>query len=87
MQIKSVYIGQYKNLKAFKYKFNSQTSIETLVGANGSGKSNFIEAIIEIFSHIDDSNYALDWSYEIEYEIKNDTYKGIPARTTKKNSQ
>ena len=47
------------------------------VGKNGTGKSNFFEALVEIFRHIFDSRTEQDqiaFSYEVTYEIDgNDT--------------
>lgn len=47
MQIKSLWIKEYKNLKDFTINFEHQVSI--LIGKNGSGKSNILDAIVLIF--------------------------------------
>ena len=52
MRLKSVFIGDYKNLKNFSLMFEGNGFIDIFVGKNGSGKSNFLEALIEIFDHI-----------------------------------
>jgi predicted ATPase len=51
MRLKSVFISTYKNLKDFSLTFDRDGFIEIFVGKNGSGKSNFLEALIEIFDH------------------------------------
>ena len=52
MRLKSVFISSYKNLKDFSISFDSDSFIEVFVGKNGAGKSNFFEALIEIFRHL-----------------------------------
>lgn len=51
MRLKSLTIGQYKNLKDFTLIFDGSSFIDVFVGKNGSGKSNLFEALIEIFRH------------------------------------
>ncbi|WP_083915025.1 AAA family ATPase [Alkalispirochaeta alkalica] len=52
MRLKSIHIGDYKNLKDFALNFNTACFIDIFVGKNGSGKSNLFEAIILIFKHL-----------------------------------
>ncbi|TAX95673.1 ATP-binding protein [Rhizobium leguminosarum] len=52
MRLKSVFISNYKNLKDFDLAFEGDGFIDIFVGKNGSGKSNFLEALIAIFEHI-----------------------------------
>lgn len=71
MRLKHVHISNYKNLKDFDLSFDSDSFLEIFVGKNGSGKSNFFEALIEIFRHLDESDDALiDFDYELAYEIE-----------------
>lgn len=74
MRLKSIYISEYKNLKDFSLNFSQEHFLEVFVGKNGSGKSNFIEALLEVLRHI----YQYDWtnnrhdllfSYKLDYEI------------------
>ncbi|MFH7525604.1 AAA family ATPase [Aeromonas sp. A5] len=74
MKLIQLYVSDYKNLKEFTLDFSTESFLEMLVGKNGSGKSNFIEALLEVFRHI----YQYDWgerkhsvyfSYRIRYEI------------------
>ncbi|BCE00693.1 ATP-dependent nuclease [Marinicellulosiphila megalodicopiae] len=73
MRIKSIYISDYKNLKDFNLKFTTDNFLEIFVGKNGSGKSNFIEALIEIFRHLYELHltvpYEISFDYTIEYII------------------
>jgi energy-coupling factor transporter ATP-binding protein EcfA2 len=73
MRLQSIYIGQYKNLKEFRLSFDGSSFIDIFVGKNGSGKSNFFEALIEIFRHLyeyDKDKIGLDFDYILKYEIE-----------------
>lgn len=68
MRLKYVFIEEYKNLKDFEITFDGSSFIDVFVGKNGSGKSNFFEALIKIFHHLqDDEDTKFD--YTIVYEI------------------
>ena len=72
MRLKSLTIGQYKNLKDFTLSFGGSSFIDVFVGKNGSGKSNLFEALIEIFRHLyeyDKERGDPGFSYTIKYEI------------------
>lgn len=72
MRLKSVWISEYKNLRDFTLTFEGESFLDIFVGKNGTGKSNFFEALVEIFRHIFDSRDAQDqisFSYEVTYEI------------------
>ncbi|MFX4265921.1 AAA family ATPase [Aliarcobacter butzleri] len=68
MRLKYVFIKEYKNLREFEITFDGSSFIDVFVGKNGSGKSNFFEALIKIFHHLqDDEDTKFD--YELVYEI------------------
>lgn len=72
MRLRSVWICEYKNLRDFSISFDGNGFIDIFVGKNGSGKSNFLEALIEIFDHIFDFDPTAPgpgFSYRITYEI------------------
>lgn len=74
MRLKSIYISEYKNLRDFTLDFSQEHFLEVFVGKNGSGKSNFIEALLEVLRHIyqydwGDNRHELLFSYELVYEI------------------
>lgn len=73
MRLKSVAISQYKNLKNFTVDFTGDNFIDVFVGKNGSGKSNFFEALILIFRHLyefgDDEATVYEFDYTLVYEI------------------
>ncbi|MCE0734373.1 AAA family ATPase [Halomonas sp. G15] len=72
MRFKRIYIENYKNLKDFSIDFYDPEYIDIFVGKNGSGKSNLIEAIVEIFRNIYGNKEALEvgFNYKISYEIE-----------------
>lgn len=68
MRLKYVFIKEYKNLKEFGITFDGSSFIDVFVGKNGSGKSNFFEALIKIFHHLEDDEDTR-FNYIIVYEI------------------
>lgn len=89
MKLKNIIIESYKNLEG-SYSFYSNGYI-ALIGLNGSGKSNLLEAISIIFDNlINKHGSSIPFDYTIEYEIKGHTYSrkkneakkdGIKCRT------
>jgi predicted ATP-dependent endonuclease of OLD family len=64
---------RFKNLEGFEIDFSTKEGITVLIGNNGSGKSNILEAISGIFAGLYDRKYNPTFSYELVY--KKDTYK------------
>lgn len=72
MRLRSVWISEYKNLKDFSITFEGDDFLDIFVGKNGSGKSNFFEALVEIFDHIydfDPDEAGPGFDYTISFEI------------------
>lgn len=72
MRLKHLFISEYKNLKNFSINFDSDSFIEVFVGKNGTGKSNFFEALIEVTRHLyehDKDKTIGCFNYRISYEI------------------
>ena len=76
MRLKKIKIGKYKNLSNFECEF-SNSNISAFIGNNGSGKSNLLEVITEVFSIAkkvcEDKHYKIIvppdiYGCEIEYE-------------------
>lgn len=75
MQLKSLWIKNYKNLKDFSLDFEKGNGLSILIGNNGSGKSNVLEAISGIFAEAyRDNIYQLKTDYSLEYEIDGKTF-------------
>lgn len=75
MKIKSLYLKEFKNLVDFTIRFDEKSSTTVLVGRNGTGKSNLLEALTIIFKELDLGQKS-SIAYEIEYVIEN-TYVKI----------
>jgi len=60
----------YKNLNNVKVDFDEDNLMTVVVGRNGSGKSNVLEAIVEIFRNLDLGETA-PFSYAIKYKLGN----------------
>ena len=52
MKLLSLYIEEYKNIKKQTFDFSNHEGLTLLVGNNGSGKSNLLESISDIFSNL-----------------------------------
>ena len=48
MKLRNIWIDGYKNLKQCKIAFDEQPLLNAVIGSNGSGKSNLVEAILHI---------------------------------------
>lgn len=73
-KIKKVSVHGYKNLDG-TYSFESNNGYIALIGLNGSGKSNLLEAISIIFDGLINKNGSgIPFDYEIEYDINGHTY-------------
>ena len=77
MKLKSLYIKEYKNIKEQTFDFSNSTGYIALIGLNGSGKSNLLEAIGLIFNGIF-NNKRIPFVYEIQYDYEGRTYLRKP---------
>lgn len=76
MRLRAVSISRYKNLSDFVIDFEGDDFIDVMVGKNGSGKSNFLEALIEIFDHIftlSKDHEGPHFDYSISWEVDEQT--------------
>lgn len=73
MRLKSLYIKEYKNIKNQTFDFSHNTGYIALIGENGSGKSNLLEAISLIFNGLQNKT-RIPFIYEIQYEHEGKTY-------------
>lgn len=75
MRILRVRLPAFKNLQDFSIEFDRSTGTTLIVGRNGSGKSNLIEALVRIFRDLDRGFKGKEKSafpFDIEYEIRGD---------------
>jgi ABC-type cobalamin/Fe3+-siderophores transport system ATPase subunit len=74
-RLKSVYIKDYKNIQDQTFDFSTNTGYIALIGLNGSGKSNLLEAISIIFNDL----YGIAHSeqvngYSITFQLNDKDY-------------
>jgi predicted ATPase len=81
MHLQRIQISAFRNLKDFEIKFTESAddasvdggrrtfNSHAVIGANGAGKSNLIEAIITIFRDLD-LNLVASLDYELDYSIR-----------------
>lgn len=70
MRLDKVYIDGFKNLKELEVDFDESRLTTVLIGQNGAGKSNFIEALAQVFSHVDLRSSALRFKFRVAYRIQ-----------------
>jgi len=77
MKLDYIQIDAFKNLLKFSFDFDEKQAglVTVLLGRNGSGKSNLLEALVIIFRDL-----YLGQESEFGYEIALYTSKGKPAR-------
>jgi predicted ATPase len=69
VRIKSLKIRQFKNLREFEVAFDPEQLTTVLLGQNGTGKSNLLEAMVVIFRDLD-LGEPPSLEYDIEYECR-----------------
>jgi predicted ATPase len=85
MRLNWLSIPQYKNLRDFRIDFDEGQSTTVLLGRNGSGKSNLVEAIVEIFRDLELDNSPA-FAYTLQYVCRDRIIKldADPSRDSKK---
>ena len=69
MRLDRIYIDGFKNLKGVDIDFDEERLATVVIGQNGTGKSNLIEAITDVFRFVDMNRGAPRFRYEIDYRI------------------
>lgn len=59
----------FKNISNLKINFDDKQFLTVLIGRNGSGKSNVLEALVRIFRALDLGTEAAPFSYELKYYL------------------
>lgn len=63
--------SRFKNLDDLKLDFSDKAGITVLIGNNGSGKSNILEAISSIFAGLYNRSFNPNFDYHLKYFIDN----------------
>src|ERR1039458_8147641 len=66
MRIDRLHITEFRNLIDFEVDFDQTSNRQVIVGRNGVGKSNLLEALTRIFRDLDLEEES-EFGYEIEY--------------------
>jgi AAA15 family ATPase/GTPase len=66
MKLDKLWISEFKNLKDIKIDFDQDELVTVIIGWNGAGKSNVIEALVIIFRDLD-LHKEPSFSYKLEY--------------------
>jgi energy-coupling factor transporter ATP-binding protein EcfA2 len=69
MRLEEVTIGEFKNLRDLHIEFDEGSPYTVLVGENGAGKSNLIEALSLIFRNLDLDQEA-PFTYSMKYQCR-----------------
>lgn len=69
MRLDRVYIDGFKNLKQLTADFDENRLTTVVIGQNGAGKSNLIEAIIQVFRWVDLRRNQPRFHYRLHYRI------------------
>ncbi len=70
MRLDKVFIDGFKNLQALEVDFDERHLTTVLIGQNGAGKSNLIEAIAQVFRWVDLRRHEPRFRYRVEYRIQ-----------------
>jgi predicted ATPase len=66
MKLDKLWISEFKNLKDIEIDFDQDELVTVVIGWNGAGKSNVIEALVIIFRDLD-LHKEPSFSYKLEY--------------------
>lgn len=69
MRLDRVYIDGFKNLKQVTIDFDKRPLTTVIIGQNGAGKSNLIEAITSVFRWLDLRRNEPKFHYQIDYRL------------------
>lgn len=67
--------SEYRNLKGFGVDFSHGPDTHVIIGNNGSGKSNILEAISHVFSVLYEKKEDFEFSFVLRYEIDGCKYR------------
>lgn len=70
MRLDKVSIDGFKNLQALELDFDERQLTTVLIGQNGAGKSNLIEAITQVFRWVDLRRDEPRFRYRVAYRIQ-----------------
>jgi predicted ATPase len=83
MKLDRLSLPNYRNLRSFEIDFDELQPTTVLIGRNGLGKSNLLEAIVEIFRELELSGTP-SFAYTLQYVCRDHTIRidADPARSS-----
>jgi predicted ATPase len=72
MKLDYLKVDNWRNLRHFQIDFDEKESVVAILGQNGTGKSNLIEALVRIFRELD-KGASTDFAFELAYLVKGKT--------------
>lgn len=82
MRIEDVRVTGLRNLQDFSVHFEESQFTSVLIGENGTGKSNLLEAIVRIFRDLDLGERP-DFGFEITYHCRGQRVRVIGTPGTR----
>lgn len=79
MKIRTIKINRFKNLRNFEAQFDSDCLSTIVLGQNGTGKSNLLEALVLVFRDLD-LGEPPSFAYEIQYECRGKEIKIVAGK-------
>ena len=72
MKLQRLHIKDFRNIDDLDLDLSSQKGLSVLIGNNGSGKSNILEAVVAIFASLysKSKRFTPSFDYEVEYTIQ-----------------
>src|SRR5438309_85644 len=67
MRLLNLTIDNFKNLQDFSIDFDDESPTTVMIGRNGTGKSNLLEALILIFRDLDLGDPPTTFKYRLSY--------------------
>ena len=77
MKLQRLHIKGFRNIYDLDLDLSTQNGLSVLIGNNGSGKSNILEAVVAIFASL--YNHSKEFEPEFEYEIEYIEENTIPT--------
>ncbi len=86
MKLDKLWIEDFKNLKDVEVDFDEEQLVTVVIGWNGAGKSNLIEALVIIFRNLD-LGKPPEFAYRLEYICRGNRIVVIAAPDKPKKDQ
>jgi len=83
MRIKRLYIKKFRNLVDFEWTIENDNPIVVIIGKNGSGKSNLLEAIAAIFAYLNHLGGKKEYVFKTNFEIELINSDGVILKYSK----